>query len=169
MAYELTQDIIYEFGETYKGPATRSRFTFTAPIIGEQAYAEHMISAFREQCEAEGLEMVGLKVWEDHSPLFDTPFLVEFTCCRPEQGITGMAGMAISGVNPALIVLIIKAVVFIVIAIVVLIVVKTIEDTDWPALEPAFEALKWIAIAATAWGIAYIITKAPKPALVKAK
>lgn len=154
--YQLTQDFIYEFGDTYEGQATKTRFSFDAPIVGTQEYAQRMIAEFENQCQAEGARMLRLKVWEDHSPPTKTPFLVEFTASG-------------SFIPVPVIMRILTLVIVAIIGFLIYYVVKSIVDMDWPKLEPALSALKWVAIATGVVAVAYIVSKASKIAPAKKK
>lgn len=151
MAYRLTQDFLYEFGEIYQGPATKTTFSFDAPPIGYEAYAEQMIDEFRQKAEEQGASMLRIRVWEDHKPITVTPFFVEFTCCG-------------SPITSAVIIWIIKAVIIAIIGFLIYHVLHAIETIEWPAGAELVRAIKYAAIAAGLFGAAALVraVRAPK-------
>ncbi|GAI76018.1 unnamed protein product [marine sediment metagenome] len=154
MAYRLIKDFVYPLGESYEGEAALSTFEFGTPAgVIAGPIADHMIDEFETQCLDEGLHMLRLKVWADTSPLLETKFTCQMTCCAASNPLPVW-------VIP-LIPKIISAVVTIVVVVFIYLSIREVKGVAYsPAGEKIAEAAKWIGIGLGAMGVATIISKA---------
>jgi len=155
VAYKLIRDYIYPIGEEYYGEAALSTFEFGTPagaIAGP--IADHMIDNFETQCLDEGLHMLRLKVWADTSPLLETKFSCQMTCCPASEH--SPLPVWVIPLMPK----IISAVLAIVVAILIYLSISEVKEIFYsPAGPKVAEALKWIGIGLGALGVATIISK----------
>lgn len=143
MAYRLIRDYIYPIGEVHSGEAVLSTFEFGTPagVIAEPI-ANSMISEFESECLSEGLHMLRLRVWADITPILETKFYCEFSCCPAEEH--SPLPVWVIPLMPK----IISGVVAIVIAILIYLSIRVIKEIFYsPAGPKLAEAVKWIGIA----------------------
>lgn len=93
MAYELTTDFYYPLAEIYEGDAQKVQFTFSAPPVGTEWYASQMIDSFEEETAKQGESILRLRVYEDHKPISETKFFVEFVITASPLGPVAIAGI----------------------------------------------------------------------------
>lgn len=93
MAYELTTDFCYPLAEIYEGDAQKVQFIFSAPPVGTEWYAGQMIDSFEEKTQSQGESILRLKVYEDHKPIFETKFFVEFVITASPLGPVAIAAI----------------------------------------------------------------------------
>lgn len=152
--YRLIRDCIYPLGEEYSGEAALSTFEFaTVAGIAAMPIADHMIDEFETQCLNEGLHMLRLKVWADTSPLLETKFTCQMTCCPASNPLP----VWVIPLMPK----IITAVVTIVVVIFIYLSIREVKGIFYsPAGPKLAEAAKWIGIGLGVVGVATIISKA---------
>lgn len=155
MAYRLIRDYIYPIGEEYSGEAALSTFRFGTPAgVIAGPIADHMIDEFEAQCLDEGLHMLRLKVWSDTSPILETKFYCQFSCCPASEH--SPLPVWVIPLMPK----IISAVVTIVVAILIYLSIHEIKEIFYSPSGPKLaEAAKWIGIGLGAMGVATIISR----------
>lgn len=164
MAFKLIRDFLYPIGTSYKGEAVLCSFEFgTLAGIAAMPIAERMIDEFESQCLSEGLHMLRLKAWCDTSPILETRFYCEFSCC-PASEHSPIPVWVILHIPK-----IIAAVVAITIAVLFYLSIREIREIFYsPAGPKLAEAIKWFAIGLAIFAgsllIAEIVKAIPKRA-----
>jgi hypothetical protein len=167
MAYQLVRDFIYDFGQTFKGAAVESTFTFSTPKgpIGGPI-ADSIISQLEQQCAAKNYTTLRTQVYVDYSPAITTGYLVTFSLYDPGQH---------SPVLPELVDFLLWLIPYIVATVVVVflyLTIRTIRDIAYSPSGPALASgLKWFAIGLAVLASGFVIKEviAAIPARQKAK
>jgi len=83
--YVLIQDTLYPYAYVYDGDVQVTTVTYRTDPFSPSGYnAERLAQALKDQVEAEGARVIGLKVWVDTTPLLWTDIRVEVTLIPPE-------------------------------------------------------------------------------------